>query len=72
MAKKMPCDNLIFLLIFYISDKLCMLQNFPVEGSQWMRILYIPFIAKEHTKRVGMMKRTKEEGEQREWPSEHS
>ena len=49
-----------------------MLQNFPVEGSQWMRILYIPFIAKEHTKRVGMMKRIKEEGEQREWPSEHS
>ena len=31
-----------------------------------MRILYIPFIAKEHTKRVGMMKRIKEEGEQRE------
>ena len=71
LQRKCPVTISLLLLTFYINDKLHMLQNFSVEGSQWIGILCIPFIAKESTKRVCMMKRTKEESDQREWPSEH-
>lgn len=62
----MSCDNLIVVTYLYINDKFRMLQNFSVEGSQWIEFNAFLSLPRRVQKRVCMMKRTKEESEQRE------